>query len=299
MQNIPTKVDGVDVLPADQYNQPMDELENVITSTGITLSSGDLFQVAKSIANYAAHGDFYTDSGVADAYVLSALGSKQAPAAYSDGMRARTIIGNTNTGPSTVNIGALGVKNVVDYYGNALIGGEMIGGDSVVFEYNLSADNVRLIYPITGSVVQIVNVEDGALNTGTTIMPVDDTIPQNTEGDEYITLSITPKATTNKLVVEAIVLAAHSASASVIVSALFQDSTANSLAVVAERMAGADQITTLALRHELTAGTTSSTTFKIRIGSNLAGTTTFNGQAGARLFGGVAASSITITEYKA
>ena len=40
-------------------------------------------------------------------------------------------------------------------------------------------------------------------------------------------------------------------------------------------------------------------TFKVRAGANAAGTTTFNGTGGARRMGGVAASSITITEIKA
>jgi hypothetical protein len=46
----------------------------------------------------------------------------------------------------------------------------------------------------------------------------------------------------------------------------------------------------------MTSGTTSATTFKVRAGANAAGTTTFNGTAGARLFGGVMASSMVIRE---
>lgn len=49
--------------------------------------------------------------------------------------------------------------------------------------------------------------------------------------------------------------------------------------------------------HIMTAGTTSATTFKVRCGGNAAGTTTFNGQATARKYGGVMASSIQITEW--
>jgi hypothetical protein len=46
----------------------------------------------------------------------------------------------------------------------------------------------------------------------------------------------------------------------------------------------------------MTAGTIIATTFKVRVGCSGAGTTTFNGVAGGRIFGGVMASSITITE---
>jgi len=45
----------------------------------------------------------------------------------------------------------------------------------------------------------------------------------------------------------------------------------------------------------MTAGTTSATTFKFRVGIN-SGTFTFNGYSGGRKLGGVAASSMTITE---
>ena len=55
------------------------------------------------------------------------------------------------------------------------------------------------------AVVQIVNVTDGALATGTTVIPQDDTIPQKTEGDEWMTLAITPKASSNKLFIQAVV----------------------------------------------------------------------------------------------
>jgi hypothetical protein len=48
----------------------------------------------------------------------------------------------------------------------------------------------------------------------------------------------------------------------------------------------------------MTAGTTSETTFRVRAGpSNTTYTLTFNGYNSARYFGGVMASSITITEF--
>ena len=52
-------------------------------------------------------------------------------------------------------------------------------------------------------------------------------------------------------------------------------------------------------RHYMAAGTTSATTFKVRIGADLSGTTTFNGRSGGRQAGGVVSSSITIWEIDA
>ena len=158
--------------------------------------------------------------------------------------------------------------------------------------------DVKYGYP-SGSLVQVVTAQDGAVATGTTTMPDDDTIPQNTEGDEYITLSITPKNTNNKLVITYNGVSDNGGS-SISIVALFQDSTANALAAV--RMNDSTSVSTgggRTLVHTMTAGTTSATTFKIRIGSPTAGTTTFNGTGGARKFGGACASTLTIMEIAA
>lgn len=158
-------------------------------------------------------------------------------------------------------------------------------------------DDTGVDYPLLG-VVQVVNTTDGAVATGTTTIPYDDTIPQNTEGDQYMTLAITPKATTNKLIIDVVVYVSNS-SAGQYTAALFQDSTAGALAIGDTYQSNAQGLSVLVFRHYMTAGTTSATTFKVRAGCNVAGTTTFNGSGGARKFGGVFSSSITITEVKA
>lgn len=144
------------------------------------------------------------------------------------------------------------------------------------------------------SVLQVVNTQTGAFATGTTTIPFDDTIPQNTEGDEYMSLSITPKSTSNILIIEVEAQLLNTAGVALI-GALFQDTTANALAACFNWL-GPNIGIRLYLRHTMVAGTTSSTTFKLRAGGESAGTTNFNGQGGARKLGGVLASSITITE---
>lgn len=150
----------------------------------------------------------------------------------------------------------------------------------------------------SGKVAQIVRTETGAVATGTTVLPDDDTIPQNTEGDQYMSLAITPTSATNILLID--VVAAYvdsSAGGNRMTMALFQDSTANALAASALQQGSSTASTQMFLRHTMVAGTTSATTFKMRMGLAAGGTTTFNGAGGARKFGGVAASSIVITEY--
>jgi hypothetical protein len=150
-----------------------------------------------------------------------------------------------------------------------------------------------------GAVVQEAITLNVTKQTGTTLIPIDDTIPQITEGDEYMNVTITPKSTTNKLRIEAVANVSSGAASNAIVIALFQDSTANALNAGWQRTQTNDGPMQLTLRHEMAAGTTSATTFRIRIGAQSAGTVTFNGVAATRYFGGVMTSSISITEYKA
>lgn len=147
---------------------------------------------------------------------------------------------------------------------------------------------------LSAFVVQRVSTQTGALATGTTALPIDDTIPQNTEGDEYMTRAITPKSASNILKIEVTCLLSNEPNASV-VAALFQDSTAGALAAMGATPTSGG-FGCINFIHTMTAGTTSATTFKIR-GGSASGTTTFNGVTAARRFGGVMASSIVITEY--
>lgn len=134
--------------------------------------------------------------------------------------------------------------------------------------------------------------------TGTTTIPNDDTIPQITEGTEFMTLSVTPKSATNILVIEVNTLLSHSAAVGVI-GAIYQDATANALAADSVRNTAAGELNTLNVKHIMVAGTTSSTTFRFRAGGDGAGTLTFNGDSGGRKLGATVKSSIVITEYKA
>jgi hypothetical protein len=147
-------------------------------------------------------------------------------------------------------------------------------------------------------VLQLVNTTSGAVATGTTVLPLDDTIPQNTEGDEYMTRAITPKHASNLLKIEVTAVLASSAGGT-LAAALFQDSTANALAVAATLVDNTGSIYTISFTHYMAAGATSATTFKVRCGNSAAGTVTFNGVGGARQYGGVMSSSITITEIAA
>lgn len=153
----------------------------------------------------------------------------------------------------------------------------------------------QAIRSASGGIQQVVSTETGAVNTGTTTMTYADTIPQNTEGDQYMSLAITPANASSTLIIDVVWNGANN-TGNVQSIALFQDATAGALASVSLQAVTANTQLQLVLRHKMTSGTTSATTFKVRSGSNAAGTTTFNGASGGRIHGGVMASSVTIAE---
>lgn len=153
--------------------------------------------------------------------------------------------------------------------------------------------------PTSSLVVQRVSTQTGAVATGTTALPIDDTIPQKTEGDQFMSLSITPLDAAHILEIRVQIYGSESGAASYesVIGALFQDTTTNAIAtMVGATSPYTTSTTTLNFTYIMTAGTTSSTTFKVRSG-NPTGTFTFNGSGAARQFGGVLCSSIEITEY--
>ena len=151
-----------------------------------------------------------------------------------------------------------------------------------------------------GEVVQVVCNATGAAATGTTVLPADDTIPQITEGDQYMTQAITPTSAINTVEVNVLAyLATNAAAGTGVTAALFQDSTAGALAAALKTSPGTGYMNDFKVEHTNRAATTSATTFRVRGGASAAGTTTFNGTGGGRQLGGVLYSYLKVTERMA
>ena len=147
-------------------------------------------------------------------------------------------------------------------------------------------------------VLQRVNFQTGTVATGSTLLPFDNTIPQIGEGNQYMSLAITPKSATSILEIEVVLNGTNSAAGSpTLTVALFRDSTANAIAAACQTVSTGGFMQNIKFIHTLTSGSTASTTFTVRAGGQVAGTTTFNGSGGAQSLGGVMSSSITIYEY--
>jgi len=207
-----------------------------------------------------------------------------------NGGSANQIIILSNTDPARVVVVKNGVGNIINISGD-------ISLENINQEIYLQYDGSNWVVQNVGQTIQTVNTQTGAVATGSSQIPLDDSIPQNTEGFEVMSLSVTPTSAANNLLIQVVVNCAIDSALTPTI-ALFQDSTSNALACNT-MFNGTNTVTPYVFNHYMAAGTASSTTFKVRIGSSSATTMTFNGFSSARKFGGVLASSITITEIQA
>lgn len=135
----------------------------------------------------------------------------------------------------------------------------------------------------------------------TATIPDDDTIPQNTEGTEILSVSITPQSTTSTVKITFAGFGATSSNLVEIVSALFRDTVANALCAATHScgdggtLSAGNQIVQTSLVYEFVPGSTNAITFKLRVGAT-GGTLRMNGISTARRFGGVAQCSLLVEE---
>ena len=151
-----------------------------------------------------------------------------------------------------------------------------------------------------GSIKQIVKTESTSQSSGTTQIPTRDaSIPQITEGDQYLSRSITPTSSSNRLLIQVFLHYGMSSDGLAAAAAIFQDSTANAVASTIEYITSSGDMHEMTFMHEMAAGTTSATTFTVRAGyGNTSGTFYLNRSSGESSHGGVLRSYIIITEYE-
>ena len=135
-----SKVDG-NTVSASEFNQ-LAEIDNLISTSGQTPSTSNLEQQAIASARYSSAGNFFTDSGTANAYVLSPVSPFKSPVSsvatetYFNGMVIRFRAGNACSGASTVNVNNAGSKSLVKSSGSALTTGDIPANTEVEFVYN-------------------------------------------------------------------------------------------------------------------------------------------------------------------
>jgi len=149
----------------------------------------------------------------------------------------------------------------------------------------------------TGIIVGTAYTSISTLVTCSTLVPIDNTTPQNTEGTEVITLAYTPKFADSIIRIECGSSGIGNSASYVAVAALFVDSTADALSVTYSR-ASTYSAPPPKLEHEEISGNTSARTYKLRIGCD-AGIFYANGSGtGSVLFNGKSKCFIHITEIR-
>lgn len=146
MRNIAIKTDNVgDTFSAGAFNTNIgSELENICISADFSLDPEagpdvNVNMLGQSAAAYANAGQQYQDSGIANAYVLAISTNLKSVSQYYDGMKVTFKAGNANTGASTVNVSALGIKNIKNQFGETLLVGEIFKDSYYNLVYNDSA----------------------------------------------------------------------------------------------------------------------------------------------------------------
>ena len=120
--------------------------QKLVGAAGIT-PSGDV-ETALASDLYDALGaaitgsplTVYIDSGAADAYDLTAVGSLFQPLSYFGGMTAVFVPGNVNTGNSTVNVGGLGAKKILTLADTEIAAGALTTGRYYELRYDPALD---------------------------------------------------------------------------------------------------------------------------------------------------------------
>lgn len=160
---------------------------------------------------------------------------------------------------------------------------------------------IKIETRIPGHLVQRVTSSTATYSSTTAVITFDDTIPQNTEGAEIDTVTITPTNASNILRIS-VYLPVYQTGTNAIyfVVALFQDSIVNAIAARAggtnNNSGTLHHFLSFSMVHEMTAGTTGNTTFKLRIGTNSAAEPArINGDA-SRKMGGVSQAVLFVEE---
>lgn len=129
-------------LDAGWLNTIQRELVNIVETAGLTLSSSDDTQVLQAIRLLAATNGYATDTGTANAYVVT---YSPAVTALTDGMCLRFKAITANTGASTLAVNELTATPIIGLGLSVLQGGEIIAGSECIVIYSKSLASFVLV----------------------------------------------------------------------------------------------------------------------------------------------------------
>lgn len=216
--------------------------------------------------------------------------------------QVKTILGTTSAGDAMNTAASAAAQTALL---SALVGDSGSGGTKGLAPAPAAGDTAAKKYlgaagtwssPIAnGSVIGSAYAQYTTQFSITQVIPTDNTIPQSNEGVEVVTVTTTPQFSTSKLRVYAEIESSGSSNSSIM--SIMRDSGTD--AIAATLVYGTSTyIEPLVCCVEVTAGSTSATTFRMRVGTST-GTSYFNGNSGGALFGGTLGARLIVEEIKA
>lgn len=222
---------------------------------------------------------------------------------YSKQVTGKTELFMQDEDGHVIQLTAGGILNAVNLTGDQTVAGiKTLSSIPILPASNPTTDNqaVRKAYvDATQKINQVLNSKTAAAATCTPTFTVTDAIPTISFGTQILSLSITPANTNNLLRIE-VTLQGSTTGADNVTVGIFQDATSNAIAskVVSLYNGANPSFFSITLDFYMIAGTTSSTTFTVRMAAQAAACY-LNGNSGGRVLGGTGYSSITVTEVKA
>lgn len=244
---------------------------------------------------FDASGNAIAAEGAADvpvsAYMATVLVAVNAAA-------ARTALGAQVAGNYAAS-GAITASGLTQATARML--GRSTAGTGAVEEISIGSGLTLAAGSLSASgktVVQIQTFQTGALASGSSAWPDDNTIPQISEGVQFMSLDFTPTNVANLLEIDVVFISAASTANEAAGCGLFRDAVADALAAMQLNTGTGYGVANATFKHIMTADTTSLITFRVRAGRRDGGALYFNGgTGGAQRYGGVMASRITVKEY--
>jgi hypothetical protein len=152
------------------------------------------------------------------------------------------------------------------------------------------------VWEPVGKIVQVVSAVERSTVTISASIPFDNSIPQQTEGSEVLTATITLTNSANKVKISFDAFGGQDANAN-IAMALFRGETASAIFAKPSFNIGGNQ--PFSFVYVDTPGSVGPHTYKVRMSEAAAGSLTLNGDGnGTRLFGGAGAISLLLEEIK-
>jgi len=143
----------------------------------------------------------------------------------------------------------------------------------------------------------IVDTTDAAVATFTTQVPLDDTIPQITEGDSAISGAITLNVSSHRVQIHCAGWISANANTQAVIS-VYRNSVVDAIHSMVVETANGDYVA-FAFAHIDTPALSTEVTYSVRIGPVGANTITLNGAGGARMLGGAASLELILAELPA